>query len=545
MEHDSSKLPIYNAFLVDKAPWLNFLSVINIIIGLHTAFTLFSLTSSANAVRIYLNIFIIAFTVFSWFIIHQYASLSTIIPTKFWDNNGHDYKQNWAYILIHVFAIAAIPVAGLLLLANTRRLKNGTFILGTVVLVLVGLSIFSIGTVSRDYKERLRYYSSSSSRSSTGTVVGNNWVKEACNIDRRQIESFPCKDKYKYVNKALCPVRAIADVYTCILEPNNDPENEPILCPNAWETSIKPKGPGDTRAVLNERVKGAIVLIFTRPVLTFTSFGLAWVFVGFTIAAFSFYLSSKEKGQQNSNTLNIVFIVIYALFLIIAFLYIGLSGASPLPREPQALAATTLLNKNGIPNISNTHNLGHHSKHGEKISHEQSFKIKYDDLMKNMNKSHDEVDAPDQEDCLKFDAVFQSAPAAFELAADENKVGKRTLQDKNGKEYKKEDLNKLDQFILQDAADKPEKNYSPAYVLCIEGPEKDSANTQAKQIFFKIRDDFETLKPGQVFRVDGYSCGINIIQDFKPTRSYFGLIGRLDAITEIINSHLNICNFND
>jgi hypothetical protein len=219
-------------------------------------------------------------------------------------------------------------------------------------------------------------------------------------------------------------------------------------------------------------------LIFTRPVLTFTSFGLAWVFVGFTIAAFSFYLSSKEKGQQNSNTLNIVFIVIYALFLIVAFLYIGLSGASPIPREPQALASTTFLNENDIPKFTNTHSLGHHGNHGEKISHEKSFKIKYDDLMKNMNKSHDEVDAPDEEDCLKFDAVFKSAPAnaAFVLEEDENKVGKRTLQDKNGKEYKKEDLNKLDQFIIQDASDKPIKNYSPAYVLCIEGPEKDTAN---------------------------------------------------------------------
>lgn len=178
----------YTTFLADKAPWLNFLSVINIIIGLHTCFTLFSLTSSPLAVRIYLNTFVLVFTVASWLLISQHAELKTNLGSPLWNSKQTDHTKykadisdEWSYNLVQAFAIVGLPLSLFLILANNYRLKNGTFLLGTITLVLVALTVTSIGYISRDYRVRIKHYSDAAS--------GNSWRQEVCNIDRKFLEA--------------------------------------------------------------------------------------------------------------------------------------------------------------------------------------------------------------------------------------------------------------------------------------------------------------------------------------------------------------------
>lgn len=120
--------------------------------------------------------------------------------------------------------------------------------------------------------------------------------------------------------------------------------------------------------------------------------------------------------------------------------------------------------------------------------------------------------------------------------------------DNSGKN--KGDLSNLDKF--KQTTNNPTPNTEPAYVVCIKGPQRDPPTDLTGQIFFKIDDDFEKEYNYTVFRVDGFSCQTTIFNTpFTTTPphsnqwSYFGIIGSLNHINEVINSKLKICNYKE
>jgi hypothetical protein len=363
--HDSERLVGYHTYLADKATWLNFLSVINVIIGLHTCFTLFTLTGSPVSVRIYLNTYLLVFTVVSWLLIRQHGIMSKQLPSPLWNGTNSipsqhktDISDEWSYNLVNAFSIAAIPLAGLLILANNYKLKNGSFILGTVLLLLIALTVTAVGYISRDYRVRIKHYSDD-------TTNGNNWRNEVCKIDRKFLEGLENNRKYIYKNYDLCPARTLQGVYECVENPSNYPGRTTPQCV-IWENSIIPNGaPPSQNAIVNERMRGVVTLLFTRPVLTYITLGLAWIFVGFIITAYTFYLSSREKGTSNTATLNYIFLALFVLFLIVAFIFSGLNPAQAIPFDTRSTSPSPfILDSTPYPRgLPFTHPKGEMPKH--------------------------------------------------------------------------------------------------------------------------------------------------------------------------------------
>lgn len=368
--HDSEKLAGYHSFLADKASWLNFLSVINIIIGLHTAFVLFALTNSPLSVRIYLNVALLSLAVLSFVLIRQHQAMTVELPSPNWNGNNtlanfhkRPISEEWSYNLVNVFAIAAIPLSFLTILANNSRLKNGTFILGTIILVLVGLTVTSVGYISRDYRVRIKHYSGSSTGSGT-----NDWSNEVCYLDRKFLEAQEANRKYIYKNYELCPARLQADTYKCVENPATFTGKTTPQC-DIWETSIIPSGATAVqRAIVNERMRGVVSLLYTRPVLYYVAFGLAWIFTGFIIAAFAFFLSSREKGNANPAALNYIFLALFVVFLVVAFIFSGLNPPAPYPFKPNSIHYPALAVNADVPEVEHA------------AVHTKSFKISMAEL---------------------------------------------------------------------------------------------------------------------------------------------------------------------
>lgn len=94
-------------------------------------------------------------------------------------------------------------------------------------------------------------------------------------------------------------------------------------------------------------MRGVVTLLYTRPVLIFLGAALSWIFLGFVIAAYSFFISSREKGSPTSNTLNLIFLALFVVFIIIAFVLSGMNAPQTYPINNSAIA--TPLNNGNVP----------------------------------------------------------------------------------------------------------------------------------------------------------------------------------------------------
>ena len=80
-------------------------------------------------------------------------------------------------------------------------------------------------------------------------------------------------------------------------------------------------------ACLNKNCCGVVANLYTETILTACFGGVTYILFSFSLAAFSFHLSTKEKGEKLLNkNLQGILLVVFSFVLVVGLFYVLLTG---------------------------------------------------------------------------------------------------------------------------------------------------------------------------------------------------------------------------
>lgn len=489
--NDERQIANYTQYLAAKDNWVYFLSIVNIIFGAFTIICTYALSGSFVSSR--LMIYLIGI-VLMWACYNLISNLQDVKSIF----KGQSYHiEHYVFDISYGTAIASIIFLVFTILANLRILKLAYLILGTLLLICIAIQIPAAGNVFRTYNAVNAYYE-------------KNCIPEQAKIHASYLEGkLSCPFKYIYQTQQNCPSE---DPVNCLTQFNTC-EKEKLAV--VWEDSIiNLPSSSPTFGCINTKCCGKVSNIYARTLLLLGKSILYYLFFTFIIGSFCLQLSAKPKGDKTLQpTLQLAVLILFAIVVISGFFYVTLQKQMSIQQKPKFMADSTTF---------------------------------ADVLQPNKVLQH----YPDKGDCVNLAMTIKAHSTSFHVI--------------NNPAAPVTSISNLDELLAQSniatdnqcgsnvACANPgyiftiwEKKQIPPGAMPIPGPPAPQClpyffypNSQGDQDYAQFR--FLDHKTAGMMT----NKKIGDTPDFQKG-SIFGLIGKKNAIEDVLLNHLKICNYNE